>query len=61
MFSTSFLSAQDVIFKTNGEVIEGKVEEITDLLVKYKKNNIPGNVVYSIAKSNISKIVYAIC
>ncbi|GIV27953.1 MAG: hypothetical protein KatS3mg027_1767 [Bacteroidia bacterium] len=56
---TSTIIAQDMIFKTNGEVIEGKVVEITDLLVKYKKINIPGNVIYSIAKSNVSKIVYA--
>lgn len=59
ILNTFAIMAQDMIFKTNGEVIEGKVVEISDQFIKYKKNNVPNDITYSIAKSFVSKIVYA--
>lgn len=59
LISTQFLNAQDLIFKNNGEVIEGKVTEINDNVVKYKKTNVPEDIVFSIDKTLVSKIKYA--
>lgn len=59
LISIQFLNAQDLIFKNNGEVIEGKVTEINDAVVKYKKANLPGDIVFSIDKTLVSKIKYA--
>jgi hypothetical protein len=63
IFSLAFLqllmNAQDIIFTKVGEVYEGKILEITETSVKYKKlNNLDGPV-YSIDKSKVTKIKYS--
>jgi len=63
IFSLFFLQlivkAQDIIFTKFGEVYEGKILEITETSVKYKKlNNLDGPV-YSIDKSKVTKIKFS--
>lgn len=62
LFITSISFAQqndkaDVIVKLNGEEIKVKVTEVTETEVKF--NYIGESVVYSLKKSEISKIVFA--
>lgn len=52
------LKAQDLIVKTDGTIIKGKISEITDDAVKYKKADNLDGPVYSIAKSSVSAINY---
>jgi hypothetical protein len=49
----------DTIVSTMGDVIIGKVTEVTDNEIKYKRCGISDSPVYSIRKSNISVIKYA--
>lgn len=55
---TEMVISQDIIIKKNGEIIEGKVLEITETSVKYHKQKQAGGPVYSINKSLILKIKY---
>jgi hypothetical protein len=63
IFSLAFLqllmNAQDIIFTKVGEVYEGKILEITETSVKYKKSNNLDGPVYSIDKSKVTKIKYS--
>jgi hypothetical protein len=52
------LHAQDVIFTNSGKVYEGKIVEITDNYIKYKKKENPDGPVYSLDKSMVTKIKY---
>ena len=52
------LKAQDLIVKTDGTIIKGKISEITDDAVKYKKADNLDGPLYSIAKSSVSAINY---
>ncbi len=52
------LSAQDIIIRTNGAQISAKVIEITDDSVKYKIKTMPGNPVFSLARSEVKMIEY---
>lgn len=59
MILTEIIFAQDLIFKRNGEIIEGKVLEINESDIKYKKKDDPNSPMYSVDKTNILKIRYA--
>ncbi len=51
--------SQDTIYKTNGEVIASKIEEINPTVIKFKKfSNISGPM-YSESKSEIFRIKFA--
>ncbi|GAB4202341.1 MAG: hypothetical protein Fur0023_08110 [Bacteroidia bacterium] len=52
------LHAQDVIFTNSGKVYEGKVVEVTDNYIKYRKKENPDGPVYSLEKSMVTKIKY---
>lgn len=58
MSITQIILAQDIIFKKNGEVIEGKVLEISETSIKYNKKENPNGPMYSINKSDVLKIKY---
>ncbi|MBP7808615.1 MAG: hypothetical protein KA163_04945 [Bacteroidia bacterium] len=50
---------QDTIYKTNGEIISSKIEEINPTVIKFRKfSNLTGPV-YSESKSEILKIKFA--
>jgi hypothetical protein len=49
----------DTIVSTMGDVIIGKVTEVTDFEIKYKRCGISDSPTYSVRKSNISVIKYA--
>ncbi|TKC00848.1 hypothetical protein [Pedobacter cryophilus] len=51
-------SAQDKIYKTNGEVIEAKVTEVGATEVKYKVFANLNGPVYTLTKQQIIKVVY---
>ncbi len=52
-------SAQfDVIIKINGEIVYGKVTEVTFELVKYKRTDIPDGPVYQLLRSEVYAISY---
>lgn len=51
-------SAQDKIYKRNGDVIDGKVKEVTAKEIIYKKADNPDGPSYRISKSSIDKIEY---
>lgn len=60
LFAANFLisqSSEDIIVKKDGSVIKGKVTEVSETEIKYKKNN--GGPVYSLSKSNILSITYS--
>ena len=59
MLFTSNLYAQDTIQYGTGDIILGKVIEITDNQIKYKKAVNPSGPIYSIEKREISVIKYA--
>lgn len=50
--------AQDEIITRSGEVIEGKVQEITQTEIRYKKSSNPDGPVYTLNKSDVSVIEY---
>jgi len=54
----SSLKAQDLIVKTDGTIIKGKISEISDDAVKYKKADNPEGPMHSISKSSVSAINY---
>lgn len=47
------LSAQDLIVKSNGEQIKCKVEELTDTTIKYRKFKKPNGPLYNINKTEV--------
>jgi hypothetical protein len=52
-------SAQfDVIIKSNGDIIYGKVIEVTFELVKYKRTDIPDGPLYQLLRSEVYAISY---
>jgi hypothetical protein len=54
---TGTASAQfDVIIKNNGDIIYGKVTEVT--LVKYKRTDIPDGPLYQLLRSEVYAISY---
>ena len=54
----SSLKAQDLIVKTDGTIIKGKISEISDEAIKYKKADNLDGPVYSVSKSSVSAINY---
>jgi len=51
-------SAQDKIYKRNGDVIDGKVKEVTTKEIIYKKSDNPDGPSYRISKSAVDKVEY---
>ena len=45
----TFMSAQDIILRTNGAQISANVIEVTEDSVKYKSTDMPGNPLFSLA------------
>ena len=58
MLQGNFLHAQDLIIKKDGEVIRGKVLEVTPELITYKKQENLKGPNYSIIKADLSRIEY---
>lgn len=56
---SSFVSmGQDVIVKNDKSEIKGKVLELTDSEIKYKKKEMPDGPIYSIKKQDVFMIIY---
>lgn len=53
-----FAQAQDFIIKKNGDEIKAKVLEINNVIVKYKKFDLPDGPMYQINKSEVFMIKY---
>jgi hypothetical protein len=51
-------SAQDKIYKRNGDVINGKVKEVNQKSVSYKRQDNPDGPDYVINRSEVTKIQY---
>ena len=51
-------TAQDKIFKRNGDVIEGKVKEVNTRTVSYKRQDNPDGPDYVVNRSEVTKIQY---
>jgi len=58
VFIFSFAKAQDTIFKTDNTIIEAKVTDIGDAVIKYKKFSNPDGPLYNIEKTEVMMIVY---
>lgn len=52
------VTAQDKLFKKNGDMLEVKVTEVTARTVSYKKSDNTGGPSYTINKADVSKIEY---
>jgi hypothetical protein len=50
--------AQDEIITRNGEVIKGKVQEITQTEIKYKKTSNPDGPLYTVSKNDVAVVEY---
>ncbi|MEO8149021.1 MAG: hypothetical protein ABI723_15350 [Bacteroidia bacterium] len=50
--------SQDIIYKRNGEKIKSKVIEVTPREIKYKEFNFEQGPVFSIAKSEVTQVIY---
>lgn len=59
LFSSSFVNAQDELYKKNGDLIEAKVIEVGTKVITYQKAGNPEGPVYKINKDDIARIVYA--
>ncbi|MCX7728500.1 MAG: hypothetical protein N2203_03420 [Bacteroidia bacterium] len=61
LFTTisALLYPQDIIYAKNGAVIEGKIIEVNDNIIKYKRKDLPNGPSYSIDKVSISKVQYS--
>ena len=55
----SFGFSQDLITKTNGDQIEGKVVEITSSTIKYKRKDQPDGPIRNISLTEVQLITYA--
>lgn len=55
----NFLTAQDLLVKKDGSIIKGKVTEVGEESVKYKKADNPDGPTYSVSRSNLTAINYA--
>ncbi|MBK9284287.1 MAG: hypothetical protein IPM51_08175 [Sphingobacteriaceae bacterium] len=53
-----YLNAQDIIVKSDGSIIKGKITEVGEETIKYKKADNPDGPTYSVSKSNLSSINY---
>ena len=58
IISTSFLYAQDVIVKTNGEEIEAKIVEVHETEIHYKKHNNQTGPTYILNVTSLKEIRY---
>ena len=59
MYSASGLLAQDVIITRESKRIDGKVLEISDTEIRYKKQNNPDGPVFVIKNEKVSSILFA--
>lgn len=59
VFVTTMVFGQDLIVKRDGEVIEGKVIEITETTVKYKRADQQDGPIRNIAIKDVKQIEYA--
>lgn len=59
LFLFNVLLAQDIIFTNTGQVYEGKIIEIGDNYIKYKRKELPDGPTYTIDKSIVTKIKYS--
>lgn len=59
LFITQNISAQDKIYKVNGDVVEVKVISVNVNDITYKKTNNPDGPDYHISKTELNKVVYA--
>lgn len=58
LLTVGLTHAQDTIYTRNGSVINGKVAEITQAEIKYKKASNPDGPVYSMGKEDVVLIHY---
>jgi hypothetical protein len=59
LFMVQNVSAQDKIYKSNGDVIEVKVKSVNENDITYKKSNNPDGPDYHINKTELTKVIYA--
>jgi hypothetical protein len=59
LFFSCIVTAQDVIIKNDKTEIKGKVYELTDSDIKYKKKELMDGPIYSIKKAEVFMIIYA--
>lgn len=52
-------TAQDKMYKTNGDVIDAKVKSVNENVITYKRFNNPDGPDYQIKKAELSRIKYA--
>lgn len=58
LFLTMATSAQDRIFKKNGEIIDAKISLVNNEIIVFKKFDNPDGPEYSIPKADVAKIKY---
>src|SRR6218665_3176204 len=58
-FFCAGMQAQDMIVKKDGSILKGKIMEVSEESVKYKKADNPDGPMYTISKENILSINYA--
>jgi hypothetical protein len=56
--SSTFLFAQDKIYRQNGKVVEAKIIEVGSGEIKYREFNNPNGPIYVLESDRIKKIVY---
>lgn len=59
LFFSCIVIAQDVIIKNDKTEIKGKVYELTDTDIKYKKKELLDGPIYSVKKVEVFMIIYA--
>ena len=59
LLATVFAFAQDKIYLPDGSVTEGRVLEVTQDIIKYKKASLPDGPVYTVSKKDVLMIAYA--
>lgn len=58
LFCMTAASAQDIITKTDGSQIDGKVEEITETKIRYRKALNPLGPLYTLSVSSVANILF---
>jgi hypothetical protein len=57
--TSSLVSGQDQIVKRNGDIIRGTVKEISTTEIKYVQDDLNKNVIFTIEKKVVDKIIFA--
>lgn len=58
LFCLTTASAQDIITKTDGSQIDGRVEEITETVIRYRKALNPQGPLYTLSLSSVAGILF---